>query len=264
MEGFFRIYREQFQDLRKNREVLQVWTFLCEQARFRQTTKDDIEILPGQVLLSGRDIAKECDLDVNRVQYILRSLEKKGLILRENVRNRYSLITILEPSQSQPKQTRKETRTPAKEERQAPPPQPQEAKQEEEKFRYGLFSNVLLSAEEKRLLHTRSNAADDYIDKLSAYKHRENKEYQDDFAVLCEWISKDNIDAKRNADKLAASMQRRQNEQAEKEKMSVIPPLNQHGLPDIVSYDLELADRMAREHVPVMRKRPKREKTPII
>ena len=113
----------------------------------------------------------------------------------------------------------------------------------------GICRNVYLTDEEKRILQERSSIANLYIDNLSAYKRRTNKQYADDFSVLCEWICKDEINAANNAAMRPAQPQRDKEytykKGYEKQSWETAP----------ASYDLELAERMARESVPVLRKR---------
>ena len=167
MTGFIKVYREQLDTvLLKNPAMMQVWIFLCEQARFRKTEKDGIDLLPGQLLMSAGTIARACGLKEDRARYILLCLEKQGLIRRQNIRNRYSLITVLEPSEPpengalqppvseaakcMPKQIK------AQETANAGTPEAAEAdasasRNNAAKTAFGLFANVYLSAEEKRI-----------------------------------------------------------------------------------------------------------------
>ncbi len=331
MSGFIKVYREQLQsDLFRNPAVLYVWIFLCEQARFKATVQDGIEIHPGQVLISASEIGRNCRLKEGRVRYILGNLEKNGLIRRQNIRNRYSLITVLDPSaQNDVQDTNDAAQTgvaPAANDHNdtrsdvthtacdphsdsvagttcAPQPTAvpyadrsafftcvpstdsvptdgmqtktqltpsagsiptaatenmQKQPEKGSKTAFGLFGNVLLSSEEKRILSERSACSDNYIDNLSAYKKRTKKEYEDDFTVLCEWISKDDISEKR-----AAARQAAQQLKNTKEKTAVdinAAPRCVQMLSDSspASYDLERAERQARESVPKLRKRPKK------
>lgn len=265
MTGFIKVYRDVLQcELLNNPIILKVWIFLCEQVRFRQTVQNGLEILPGQVLLSAGDIARGCNLPERKVRYILDCLSKQRLIRRENIRNRYSLITILDPTQ-QPttKPAPVPTEKPAvQQQEQTAVPSPAVAaktdtpvRSESEKGCYGLCCNVYLTAEEKRALQERCAFADVYIDNLSAYKRRTHKEYDDDFSVLCEWISKDDINEKRTAARQAATQLRREKEQSAKQDNAPPPCAEKQFLSSVTSYDLARAERKARESVPTLKKR---------
>lgn len=96
MKGFFKVYRDTLQyDILNDPDALSVWIFLSGQVRFKPCIHNGIEIQAGQILTSGGILASKCGIDRNRVQYILRCFEKEGLIRRENIRNRYSLITVI-------------------------------------------------------------------------------------------------------------------------------------------------------------------------
>lgn len=286
MTGYFKLYRETLRaGLLKKSDELQVWIFLCEQARFRETVEKGIALQPGQALLSSGIIARACCLDRNRVQYILRSFEKRGLIRMESMRNRCTRITIRNPDEKQevPPAAEAETESYAmhtkekkikeeeneKEEKEKKENSTHTPAQTEEKECCGLCMNVYLTAEEKQILHEKSELAEYYIDNLSAYKRRTHKNYDDDFAVLCEWISKDLIREKQEAARMAAVQLRQekdrqgreremQNREKERycERASTSPSyVDTNFFTAPASYDLEAAERQARESVPVLRKR---------
>lgn len=271
MTGYFRIYRETLHcKALQDRDALQVWLFLCEQVRFKKTIKDGIEILPGQALLSAGTVARACGLQERKVRYILTCLEKDGLIRRENIRNRYSLITVTEPQAQQekvpsvpvqppqrPVTVRPQTPAPTAT---AVPAQPASADVQDQpenaaKTGFGTFGNVYLTVREKAALQERCAFSDSYIDNLSAYKRRTHKAYADDYSVLCEWISKDDINEKRGAAKQAALQLRREKEKTAKENKSEEPCAKNHFMPGPASYDLEAAEERARTSVPKLKKR---------
>lgn len=271
MSGFIKIYRELLHsDLLRNPDMMLVLIFLCKQARYKKTIQDGIEILPGQVLISAGEIARVCSLNKNRVNYILRCLEKDGLIRRENIRNRYSLITVTEPQAQQekvpsvpvqppqrPVTVRPQTPAPTAP---AAPAQPASADVQDQpenaaKTGFGTFGNVYLTVREKAALQERCAFSDSYIDNLSAYKQRTHKAYADDYSVLCEWISKDDINEKRGAAKQAALQLRREKEKTAKENKSEEPCAKNHFMPGPASYDLEAAEERARTSVPKLKKR---------
>ena len=307
MTGYIKLYREQLQtEILKNPQVLLVWVFLNEQVRFRQAVQNGIEVLPGQVLLTAVYIAQKCNLTVRQVRYCLKRFEQEGLIRMQNIRNRYTLITVLTPNEgeavqgsaaaSEPiaepepmptaaieptKSTPSEATIGVSEPTAAEPvptaaepvptaaePEPTEnaadgAKKESvsqtpengAKRRYGLCNNVYLTDEEKRLLCTRSADYELYIDNLSAYKRRTHKSYDDDFSVLCEWMCKDAIRERQTAAQQPARPTRPEREQTAAQR---VPPTAKTASADGASYDLEEAERIARERVPVLRKRPPR------
>ncbi len=252
MKSYFRIYRESLHcELMKDREILQVWIHLCDLARFKKTVIDGMEILPGQLLTSAGAIAQECDLNRNRVLYILRCLEKNGFIRWENIRNSCSLITVLEPTEKQVTQVKKPTFLP-KNATVEPTKEIIEPEEHEQKDCCGLFSNVYLTKKEKRSLQERNVLADSYIEKLSAYKRRTNKMYDDDFAVLCEWISGDEIS---KSEKQQTTAEKPVNESRPKPSLSRYRDMNTDFFTAPASYDLEKAEALARSTVPVLRKR---------
>ena len=106
MAGYFKVYREQVNDaLLQNPVMLQVWIFLCRQARYQPTVQDGIELQPGQLLISEKEIAQVCNQTPDKVKYILRCLIQQNLIRRDNIRYRCSLITILTPDEPSEPQT---------------------------------------------------------------------------------------------------------------------------------------------------------------
>ena len=294
MTGYIKLYREQLQaEILKNPQVLLVWVFLNEQVRFRQAVQNGIEVLPGQVLLTAVYIAQKCNLTVRQVRYCLKRFEQEGLIRMQNIRNRYTLITVLTPNEGEAvqgsaaatepfaepepmptaaieptKSTASEATIGVSEPTEIPAPEPTEnaadgAKKESvsqtpengAKRRYGLCNNVYLTDEEKRLLCTRSADYELYIDNLSAYKRRTHKTYDDDFSVLCEWMCKDAIRERQTAAQQPARPTRPEREQTAVQR---VPPTAKTASAGGASYDLEEAERIARERVPVLRKRPPR------
>ena len=271
MTGYIKVYREALHSgALKNPAAMQVWIFLNENARFRKTEQDAIEILPGQLLISVAAIARACSLPPHRVRYILTCLEKDGLIRRENIRNRYSLITVTEPQAQQEKVPSVPVQPPQRPVTVRPPtPAPtapavpaqpasadvQDQPENAAKTGFGTFGNVYLTVREKAALQERCAFSDSYIDNLSAYKRRTHKAYADDYSVLCEWISKDDINEKRGAAKQAALQLRREKEKTAKENKSVEPCAKNHFMPGPASYDLEAAEERARTSVPKLKKR---------
>lgn len=251
-KSFFKIYRQPFYALMKNPLTLQVWVFLCAQARYMETETDGILIRPGQLLTTGNEIATECNMPLNKVQTVLRYLETEGFIRRENIRFRYTLITVLEPGEQQEAK---------KADRPAPMPQlfPTKSEQpklpENEKTACGIGKNVFLREEERRELWLRSELADIYIDKLSAYKSRTKKEYESDYYVLCEWILQDELNEKRNAANRTAEWIPRKkehtNEPLSADQRLFLPATK-------ASYDLERAEYLARTSVPTETKRKRK------
>lgn len=137
MKGFIKVYREPlFAGLLQQPAMLQVWLFLSCEVWFRKTVIDGIEILPGQALVTMGEIAQACNLQERKVRYALDCLEKKGLIHRENIRNRHSLITVLDPTENRTVQAQKTTAADVTvTEKNDCPEQPKT----EPKSRYGMF-----------------------------------------------------------------------------------------------------------------------------
>lgn len=250
MAGYIKIYRDILNTgLLYKPAMLQVWIYLNDRAQYTRTVKDGIELLPGQLLVSASEIARTCHVNADRVQYVLKCFEEQGIISRENIRNRYTLITLTNPDELRcVKQT--DLHNPTVRATQNAEPQPEKV----QKSAYGVCGNVYLSAEEKEMLKQRSPAADSYIDRLSAYKRRTNKTYNDDFAVLCEWISKDEIN---EAAKPAPAVSKPVKENRPNPSLSRYQDMNTDFFTAPASYDLERAERLARERVPTLKKRPK-------
>ncbi len=242
MAGYIKMNRDALESVLYCRPVvLQTWLFLCVQARYVKTVQDGIEILPGQLLTSVSSVAKSLKQTDHKIRCALETLEKMELIARANIRNRYSLITVISPDELQgKKQTQIIEPITAAESSFVP------------RQSYGTFKNVYLSTEEKQMLHDRSRSADSYIERLSAYKRRTNKTYSDDLAVLCEWISKDEISQSANKT-IAAPKQKKEN--TERSSVSDSSGMNTNFMTSPASYDLELAERIARTTVPTLRKR---------
>ncbi len=276
MTGFYKVDRELLHTkLLKDPSMLQVWSLLSSVVRFTETEIDGIRVLPGQVLLSVHSIAAACNLTDHTVRCALERLEKQNLIRRQNVRYRYSLITMLDASeQAEPqptapseKKTPETKKAPAKkcviepEENNATQPaaaaEETPAKQAENAAKrcYGMCKNVYMTTEEKSKLQERSTVADVYIDKLSFYKQRTGKKYESDFLVLCEWICKDEIEKRTTAEKAEQSQSVREKERFEKERQNAFAYRTTDFFHSPASYDLEAAEKQARENVPVLRKR---------
>lgn len=253
MKGFIKVHRELLSDgLLQKPVLLQVWMFLSCAAWFRKTVIDGIEILPGQALVTAGEIACACNLQEHKVRYALNCLEKQGLIRRENIRNRYSLITVLDRAEEalpkEEKTTQEDTAATEKHDTcvQAKP---------ESKRSYGLFCNVYLTDEEKRKLRELSHVADSYIENLSAYKRRTQKEYDDDFSVLCEWISKDKINQNSRTAKQEDLRQPRAGQPVPDTRTAPQIYAEYDFATSPASYDLALAEKRALESVPTLTKR---------
>lgn len=273
MSGFFRIYRAHMRpEVFTNPAMLQVWIYLSMHARFKATVEDGIEILPGQVLLSAGEIASECHMTQDSVRHYLLRFEKLGMINRQSIRNRYTLITILEPDEESTAAAAKPAVCKHKKSACAVPVITEEADvpqmsavtekadvsempENTPKIACGPNNNVYLTDEENRSLHEKTDVADLYIEKLSAYKKRTGKTYHDDYSVLCEWICEDAIKGKLAAAKQVADQPHREMKQAEKEKKTEVPCRENHYMPGPASYDLASAQAYADTHVPTLRKR---------
>lgn len=244
MAGYIKIYRDILDSVLFRKPVLmQIWLLLAKEARYVKTVQDGIEVQPGQVLITISELAKCSKQPERRVRYVLDCLEEMELISCANIRNRYTLITLSNPDELhgvRMKDVKKPTETTTA--------QPEEVK----KAAYGEFGNVYLTDDEKRRLKERTTAADSYIDRLSAYKRRTDKVYNDDFAVLCEWISKDDITA---AGKPAIEPKADKHQAPEKTNLSQYPGSNTDFMTSPASYDLAKAEMIARTTVPTLRKR---------
>ena len=258
MTGYIKIPRDVINFLMSRDSVyMHVWIHLSARARYTKTIQDDIELQPGQLLASAPEIAGWCKLSVRQVRYILEKLEEMQFLTYENIRNRHMLITIKTPEDLQNNSQTNPPKVTA-EERQDTLPQ----SESEPKTSYGMFKNVLLTEEENRQLHQRCAVAESYVDRLSAYKRRTDKEYKDDFAVLCEWIAKDETAAPAKQTNNATSAKPNNNapsrEQQTTATLDTRTPVSYDFMTSPASYDLELAERIARTSVPKLRKRPPR------
>ncbi|MBR2413915.1 MAG: hypothetical protein IKB13_05395 [Clostridia bacterium] len=255
MAGFIKIYRDVLDSVLFTKPILlQMWLLLNKLARFTETEQDGIEIHPGQVLTSNPALAQRCNLTERRVRYILDCLEDMQLITRENIRNRYTMITLTNPDEIKCV-TQTELPPPREEqEEKAPAPPPKE-----QKICCGMFGNVYLTIEEKKQLSQRWDDAEQYIDRLSAYKRRTGKTYSDDFAVLCEWLLKDESSSPGKQQEAPVSKPATPASPATpvapKPKRAHFPGTDTDFNTAPASYDLERAEYIARTSVPVLRKR---------
>ncbi len=160
MAGFIKIYRDVLDSVLFTKPILlQMWLLLNKLARFTETEQDGIELHPGQVLTSNPALAQRCNLTERRVRYILDCLEDMQLITRENIRNRYTRITLTNPDELQcDKQTELPPPREVQEEKAPAPPE------KEQKICCGMFGNVYLTIEEKKQLSQRWDEAEQYID----------------------------------------------------------------------------------------------------
>ncbi len=70
---------------------------LMSNVRFTKNTVDGITVNEGQLLMSKTQLSELFRVPVSRTRSILDRFEKMGGIKRENIKNRYTLITVLAP-----------------------------------------------------------------------------------------------------------------------------------------------------------------------
>ena len=95
-KGFIKVPRGcVFQDILKEPSVFYLYFILLYFARYKAEYIDGVYVKEGQVLISKTLLAEYSKLNVSQVRRILDRFERYGCIKKENVKNKYTLITIL-------------------------------------------------------------------------------------------------------------------------------------------------------------------------
>ncbi|MBR3974384.1 MAG: hypothetical protein IKJ88_00830 [Clostridia bacterium] len=76
-------------------EVLRVWITLLILAAHKNTEVNGIELLRGQLLTTYAALCERLGLSLKKIRIILDRFEADGSIFRESVKNRYTIITIV-------------------------------------------------------------------------------------------------------------------------------------------------------------------------
>ena len=254
--GFIIIPRaiEKFEVL-QDMDALGFYTMLMRSLRFRETCVDGVEVGVNQLLISKPELAKRCNLTVAKVRRMLRDFQEVGGISCQNIKNKYTLITFLEPFIYTNVSDDGKTNPPAaavqtdeyediiedatEKSENEKPVNPTKNKRGELKA-YGKFSNIWLSDDEYSALLRDFKIAEDAIEKLSSYLGcHPKKSTENHYAQLLLWIA--NEKNKQTADDSLRSNVSYGN-------TAYTPDPN-------ASYDLARAEQWARTHKPVFKKR---------
>lgn len=257
--GFFIIPRaiekyEIFSDM----DALGFYTMLMRSLRFRETSIDGVEVGVNQLLISKPELARRCNLTVSKVRRMLGAFQDIGGIRCENIRNKYTLITFLDPFIYKTENDKGGKGNPPAVSVQADEYIELSVKEEgtgkkEEDNRelsskndrgelkgYGRFNNIYLSYDEYSALKAEFSNADTVINKLSAYlENHPEKSTNNHYAQVLGWFfNEKELNAANNAPGCLNH-----------KKGKVCTPD-----PD-ASYDIQRAEQRAWEKVPVFKKR---------
>lgn len=95
-KGFFKVPRGcMFQQVFSNPDVFYVYVVLLYLARYKAEEIDGVTVREGQVLITVNRLAEITGLGVREIRYILDRFQDFGCITKENVKFRYTLITVL-------------------------------------------------------------------------------------------------------------------------------------------------------------------------
>ncbi len=254
--GFIIIPRaiEKFEVL-QDMDALGFYTMLMRSLRFRETYVDGVEVGVNQLLISKPELAKRCNLTVAKVRRMLRDFQEVGGISCQNIKNKYTLITFLEPfiytnvsddGKTNPPaaavQTDEFTENSEKATAVNRPKSPVTVTQYDrgELKVFGKYKNVYLSDEEYRDLKRDFYFTDKVIDKFSAFiQNNPKKSEENHHAQVFRWLVNEN-------DKQTADASLRANGSFGKPVCTPDPN---------ASYDLLRAEEWAKHHVPEFKKR---------
>ncbi len=95
-KGFIKVPRGcVFQDIFKDPSVFYLYFMLLYLARYKAEVIDGVFVAEGQVLVTKKKLAQYVSMNEREVRTTLDRFERYGCITKENVRNQYTLITIL-------------------------------------------------------------------------------------------------------------------------------------------------------------------------
>lgn len=95
-KGFIKVPRGcVFQDIFKDREVFYFYFMLLYLARYKAGVVDGIFVNEGQVLITKKKLAEYTALPEKDVRALLERFERYGCITKQNIKNKYTLITLL-------------------------------------------------------------------------------------------------------------------------------------------------------------------------
>ena len=255
--GFITIPRsilryEVFQDL----DALGFYTRLKCDLRFRETQVDGVDVGANSILISKPELAKRTNMTVAKVKRLLRNFQEIGGISCENIRNKYTLITFLQPflidtdkvgNENPPAaqvpmadyiDIAESVHTDSAEKR-----SPETDISERGELRaYGRFQNIFLSYEEYLSLRNDYHFTDRVIEKLSSYlKSHPEKSECNHYAQLYRWLCNEREQSM--ADNALGAMNG-----SSRNSNCCTPDPN-------ASYDIRRAEERARKSVPKLKMR---------
>ncbi len=191
-------------------DVLGTYINLLLRARFREAYIDEVKVGVNQILISKADLARKLGFSIAKLRRILAAFEESGGIRCENIRNKYTLITLLPPflcggadnngEKSNPSHKKRTEVISYVEDAEASvydlsddlgADEGSELKKEKcdraERKARGRFGNVYLSEKEYEELKTEFSDADILIEKFSAYlENYTGKPITNHYAKLCQ------------------------------------------------------------------------------
>ncbi len=254
-------------NFKNDMRLLKTYIYLFALARYKDTVIDGITVSKYQILMSKPQLARELQLSASELRTVLGKFEKMGGITRENIRNKYTRITLTKAfltgdfpdramfpaprekhSRGHCDKASAEEQKPLNKEKQQPQKTEQkkegesEAAPTEKKKPYGRFGNVFLTDCEYKTLSAEVPDAEFLINNLSAsLANTPGKYYPNHYALLY----KNHINGQKpHGNKNAPPS-------------SSPPYISFESAPP--SYDLARIEERARTSVPKLKKRPKRE-----
>ena len=82
-------------DFFNDNEKFAILIKLFFEVRFRETNVNGIDIGVNQFICTKADLAERMNINERKLKYILERFQRAGLIKTENIRNKYTLITLL-------------------------------------------------------------------------------------------------------------------------------------------------------------------------
>lgn len=247
--GFITIPREVLKfEIFEDMDALGFYTRLKCDLRFREAYIDGVDVGVNSILISKPELAKRTNMTVAKVKRLLKVFQELGGIRCENIKNKYTLITFLDPflidsddkggKENPPAAAVQAKEIDIEEETSCESSTCETVKASEpergELNAYGKFYNVYLSAEELNSLKRDFPFTDKVLDKLSAYLYNFSyKSEKNHYAQLYKWLLNE-----RNQDSAFSSFA-----DASSGKKVIQPD------PD-ASYDIVRAEERARKSVP--------------
>lgn len=96
--GFVKIPRKLYMtNIFRDGSPLNAYLVIMSEMRYTDTVTNGIKVKKGQLLISQKELAFKMNRSIPKTRYILNRFEELGGIKKENIKNRYTLITVLEP-----------------------------------------------------------------------------------------------------------------------------------------------------------------------